>query len=178
MLSGFRPACFLVPFCSVVHTLNYWTVYTQWFQFFNWGVIECNIARRRSVAVLWVLYKIRCNQRTPCGMGVRIQPTPALRRVVRGDYLRDMSYPLPPGHSCRVFLHAMGLMSWDSSALGCPGPGNILFLRWPTSCSWGLQNTLQECAGLSKNLSDVAVALSQCDLLLCSETLVSDWRHI
>ena len=28
--------------------------------------------------------------------------------------------------------------------------------------------------GLSKNLSDVTVASSQCDLLLCSETLVSD----
>ena len=65
----------------------------------------------------------------PCGMGVRIQPKPALRRVVRGDYLRDMSYPLPRPIACRVFLHAMGRMSWDSFALGCPGSGNILFLR-------------------------------------------------
>ena len=32
--------------------------------------------------------------------------------------------------------------------------------------------------GLSKNLSDVTVASSQFDLLLCSETLVSDRRHI
>ena len=32
--------------------------------------------------------------------------------------------------------------------------------------------------GLSKNLSDVTVASSQCNLLLCSETLVSDRRHI
>ena len=31
--------------------------------------------------------------------------------------------------------------------------------------------------GLSKNLSDVTVASSQYDLLLCSETLVSDRRH-
>ena len=31
---------------------------------------------------------------------------------------------------------------------------------------------------LSKNLSDVTVASSQCDLLLCSETLVSDRRHM
>ena len=31
---------------------------------------------------------------------------------------------------------------------------------------------------LSKNLSDVTVASSQYDLLLCSETLVSDRRHI
>ena len=32
--------------------------------------------------------------------------------------------------------------------------------------------------GLSKNLSDVTVASPQYDLLLCSETLVSDRRHI
>ena len=32
--------------------------------------------------------------------------------------------------------------------------------------------------GLSKNLSDVTVASSQYDLLLCSETLVSNRRHI
>ena len=65
----------------------------------------------------------------PCVMGVRIQPTPVPRRVVRGDYLIDMSYPLPPPIPCRVFLHAMGRMCWYSWALGCPGPGNILFLR-------------------------------------------------
>ena len=32
--------------------------------------------------------------------------------------------------------------------------------------------------GLSKNLSDVTVASSQYDLLLCSETMVSDRRHM
>ena len=32
--------------------------------------------------------------------------------------------------------------------------------------------------GLSKNLSDVTVASSRYDLLLCSETLVSDTHHI
>ena len=32
--------------------------------------------------------------------------------------------------------------------------------------------------GLSKNLSNVTVASSQYDLLLCSETLVSDRRHL
>ena len=32
--------------------------------------------------------------------------------------------------------------------------------------------------GLSGNLSDLAVASSQCDILLCSETLVSDLRHV
>ena len=32
--------------------------------------------------------------------------------------------------------------------------------------------------GLSVNLSDLAVASSQYDILLCSETLVSDLRHV
>ena len=32
--------------------------------------------------------------------------------------------------------------------------------------------------GLSENLSDLAVASSQYDILLCSETLVSDFRHV
>ena len=41
-------------------------------------------------------------------MGVRIQPTPALRRVVRGDYLRDMSYPLPPAHCMQGLLACNG----------------------------------------------------------------------
>ena len=33
--------------------------------FLTRGVFECDIARRRSVAVLYVLYKIRCNQMHP-----------------------------------------------------------------------------------------------------------------
>ena len=32
--------------------------------------------------------------------------------------------------------------------------------------------------GLSRNLNDLTVASSQYDLLLCSETLVSDRRHL
>ena len=32
--------------------------------------------------------------------------------------------------------------------------------------------------GLDRNLSDLAVASSQYDILLCSETLVSDMRHV
>ena len=32
--------------------------------------------------------------------------------------------------------------------------------------------------GLARNLSDLTVALSKFDILLCSETLVSDKRHM
>ena len=44
----------------------------------------------------------------------------------------------------------------------------------PGACRIFCSNVL----GLSKNLSDVTVVSSQYDLLLCSETLVSDRRHI
>ena len=52
-----------------IHTLNYFSVSpcSLWFQFSNWGVIECDIADRRSVAVLCMLYKIRCNPIHPMG---------------------------------------------------------------------------------------------------------------
>ena len=51
-----------------------------------------------------------------------------------------------------------------------PGPRRPV----PGACRILCSNVL----GLSKNLSDVTVASSQYDLLLCSETLVSDRRHI
>ena len=41
-------------------------------------------------------------------MGVIIQPTPSLRRVVRGDYLSYMSYPLPPAHCMQGLLACNG----------------------------------------------------------------------
>ena len=43
-----------------IHTLNYWTC-SQWCPVSNWGCVECDIAHRRSVAVLCMLYQIRCN---------------------------------------------------------------------------------------------------------------------
>ena len=41
-------------------------------------------------------------------LDIRIQPTPALRRVVRGDYLRYMSYPLQPAHFMQGLLACNG----------------------------------------------------------------------
>ena len=40
-----------------IHTLNSW----QWFEFFNWGMLECDIAHRRSVAAYCMMYNIRCS---------------------------------------------------------------------------------------------------------------------
>ena len=62
----------------------------------------------------WARDNFLTGQIFPCGFGVRIQPMPALTRVVRGDYLSDMNCPLPPAHCMLVVLHAMGRMSWDS----------------------------------------------------------------
>ena len=59
---------------------------------------------------------------------------------------------------------------------------NFGFRMWKltralTSCSWACRILCSNVLGLSKNLSDVTVASSQYDLS-CSETLVSDRRHI
>ena len=44
-----------------IHTLNSTGPCSQWCPVPNWGVFEWDIAHRRSVAVLCMLYKIRCN---------------------------------------------------------------------------------------------------------------------
>ena len=72
-------------------------------------------------------------------------------------------YSLVYGFSISYFF----MLAWTVSGCGD--------LPWPpTSCSWGLQKLCSNVRGLSKNLSDVTVASSQYDMLLCSETLVSD----
>ena len=51
-------------------------------RFLTWGVFECDIAHRRSVAVLCMLYKVRCNPRHPL---TKALPTPYVPvRVTRG----------------------------------------------------------------------------------------------
>ena len=45
-----------------IHTLNYWTMdVVSYASFLTGGVFECDLADRRSVVVLCMLYKIRCN---------------------------------------------------------------------------------------------------------------------
>ena len=51
-----------------------------------------------------------------------------------------------------------------------PGPRRPV----PTVCRLLCSNV----QGLARNLSDMTVASSQYDILLCSETLVSDSRHV
>ena len=65
MLSGFCPTRFGKPFCSEVLGCRYTPLTTrpcsQWRPVSNWGVFECDIAHRRSVAILCMLYKTGCN---------------------------------------------------------------------------------------------------------------------
>ena len=67
MLSRFFPASFGVLFCSVVPGSRYTpqTIGQQVVSdasFLTGGVFECDLAHRQFVAVLCMLYKIRCNQ--------------------------------------------------------------------------------------------------------------------
>ena len=45
----------------LIHTINCWTVQSVVARFLTGSVFECDIAHRQSVAVLCMLYKIRCN---------------------------------------------------------------------------------------------------------------------
>ena len=68
-----------------IHTLNYWTAQSVVPAFLAGGVLNCNLSHRRSVAVLCMLYKIRCNPMHPlCGA----LPVPYVRgRVTRGTLI-------------------------------------------------------------------------------------------
>ena len=66
MLPGFCPARFGALFCSVVFDCQYLKPLDRAVsgaQFLTGGVFECDIAHCWSVAVLCMLYKIRCNLR-------------------------------------------------------------------------------------------------------------------
>ena len=71
-------------------------------RFLTGGVFECNIARRRSVAVLSLLYKIRWNPMHPLNDA---QPGPYVPvRVTRGALVANRyTYTLP---LCRTSQHS------------------------------------------------------------------------
>ena len=87
-----------ICYTYVIHMLYIWYTYViHMLYIFYTYVIQMLYICYMFVMLGYVIH-------TPCGMGVRIQPTPALMRVVRGDYLRDMSYPLPPAHCMQGLL--------------------------------------------------------------------------
>ena len=64
-----------------IHTLNYWTTVSG-ACFLAGGVLNCNLSHRRSVAVLCMLYMIRCNPMHPLCDALPVPYLPV--RVTRG----------------------------------------------------------------------------------------------
>ena len=81
-----------------IHTLNYWTVQVSGARFLTRGVFECDIAHRRSVAVLCMLYKIRCNLMHPLNSALPGPYVPV--RVTRGALVAHRYTYAPP--RCRT----------------------------------------------------------------------------
>ena len=82
-----------------IHTLNYWTVHAvSGARFLPGGVFECDIAHRRSVAVLCMLYKIRCNPMHPLNDALPGPYAPV--RVTRGALVAYRYTYAPP--RCRT----------------------------------------------------------------------------
>ena len=79
-----------------IHTLNYWAV--RGARFLTDGVFECDIAHRRSVAVLCMLYKIRCNPMHPLNDAL---PGPYVPEWVTSDALVTHRCTLAPPR-CRT----------------------------------------------------------------------------
>ena len=67
-----------------IHTLNYWTELpgVRSAGFLAGGVIVCNLAHRRSVAELCMLFKIKSNPMHPLSSSLPLPYVPA--RVTRG----------------------------------------------------------------------------------------------
>ena len=93
-----------------IHTLSYWTEHSgAWFP--AGGVFECDISRRRSVAVLCKLYKIRCNPVHPLNGAL---PGPYLPvRVTRCTLVAHRyTYALP---SCRTLQYSRTFIPFSVS---------------------------------------------------------------
>ena len=80
-------------------------------RFLNGGVFECDISHRRSVAVLCMLYKIRCNPVQPLNGALPGPYVPA--RVTRGALVANRyTYALP---RCRTLQYSMTFIPFSVS---------------------------------------------------------------
>ena len=87
-----------------IHTFHSIYDYFALFKAFNacWGVFECDISHRRSVAVLCMLYKIRCNPVHPLNGALPGPYVPA--RVTCGSLVAHR-YTYEPAH-CRTLQYS------------------------------------------------------------------------
>ena len=118
---GFVLPVFGVLFCSVqIHTLNYWTVQSVVPSSLTGGVFECDIAHRPSVAVLCMLYKIRCNPMHPFNDALPVPYVPV--RVTRSALVAHRYTYAPP--CCRTLQYPSTFVLLSVS------PWNDLADRW------------------------------------------------
>ena len=101
MLSGFCPARFGLLFCSVVLGCRYTPKSFKLLDrsisgasFLTGDVFECDLAHRQFVAVLCMLYKIRCNPMYPI-YGALPEPNVKVR-VTRGAVIAHRYTNAPP----------------------------------------------------------------------------------
>ena len=99
-----------------IHTLNYltsgaWPVSGA--RFLTWGVFECDIPHRRSVAVLCMIYKIRCNPIHPLYGALPV--------------------PYVPGPAHAVLWSHIGILTRLLTAEPCSTTGPL----FPSKCTWG-----------------------------------------
>ena len=83
--------------------------------FLTVGVFDCDLAHRRSIAVLCMMYKIRCNPMHPLYGALNVPYTPV--RVTRGGVIAHRYTNAPP--RCRTsqyritFIH-MSASLWNN----------------------------------------------------------------
>ena len=102
MLLGFCLASFGILFCSVVFGYRYTPLTTgpivSGACFIAGAVLNCDLSHRRSVAVLCMLYKIRCNPKHPLFGALPVPYVPVL--VTRGALIEHRYTFGPP--RCRT----------------------------------------------------------------------------
>ena len=85
--------------------------------FLTEGVFECDLAHRRSVAVLWMLHKIRCNSMQSLYGALPVPYVPV--RVTRGALAAHGSTCAPPRSRTTQYLLTLILLSvplWNDVA--------------------------------------------------------------
>ena len=104
-----------------IHTLNYWTGAASGARFLTGSAFECDISHIRSVAVLCMLYKIRCYPMHPLNGALPGPYVPA--RVTRGALVAHRYTYAPP--RCRTLEYSRNFIPF--SVFLCNDFGNLVF---------------------------------------------------
>ena len=119
-------------FCSlgdafVVLSCQFWNTVLQCGCFLAGGVINCNLSHRRSVAMLCMLYKIRCNPVHPLNGALPGPYVPA--RVTRGALVAHRCIYAQP--RCRTLQYSRTFIPFSVS-LWNDLASSVL---WPSTCA-------------------------------------------